>query len=104
MRTILTPPGPPGAALVELKSWLAISADAEDVGLTALLCTALESCEAFTGQTLADDWEEIPQALRHGAIRLAAHLYRERDGEPGTATPPPSVAALWRPWRRLHLA
>ena len=101
MRTILTPPG---AALGELKSWLAISSGADDASLAALLNAALETCEAYTGQTLAEDWAEVPQAIRHGAIRLAAHLYRQRDSESGGTTPPAAVAALWRPWRKLRLA
>jgi hypothetical protein len=103
MRTILTPPGPSGTALGELKSWLAISTTADDAALTALLCAALETCEDFTGETLAEAWADVPQGLRHGAIRLAAHLYRRRDDEADVSTPPAAVAALWRPWRRLHL-
>ncbi|KPL68932.1 hypothetical protein SZ64_12980 [Erythrobacter sp. SG61-1L] len=53
---------------------------------------------------MASEWAALPEAIHHGAIRLAAHLYRERDSEGGTATPPASVAALWRPWRRVRLA
>lgn len=52
---------------------------------------------------IAPDWAMLPDALRHGIIRLAAHDYRDRDAaEP--LSPPASVAALWRPWRRLRLA
>lgn len=51
---------------------------------------------------LAPDWASLPNGLRHGVMRLAAHSYRERDA--GTnSLPPASVAALWRPWRRLRL-
>lgn len=52
---------------------------------------------------LAPDWNGLPESLRHGIIRLAAHHYRERDSNPGM-TPPAAVAALWRPWRRIRLA
>lgn len=52
---------------------------------------------------LASDWSALPEAIRHGAIRLAAHLYRERDGEAAQASPPAAVSALWRPWRRVRL-
>lgn len=52
---------------------------------------------------LAPDWDSLPDGLRHGIIRLAAHHYRERDRDPGM-TPPTAVAALWRPWRRMRLA
>ena len=44
----------------------------------------------------------IPEALRHGIIRLAAHLYTHRD-TPEDRAPPTAVTALWRPWRRLRL-
>ena len=50
---------------------------------------------------LSTAWDAVPEALRQGIVRLAAHHYRERDQ--GGSTPPASVAALWRPWRRLRL-
>ncbi|MDP3906339.1 phage head-tail connector protein [Novosphingobium sp.] len=53
---------------------------------------------------LAADWSALPEALRHGAVRLAAHQYRQREGAEDGAMPPAAVAALWRPWRRLRLA
>lgn len=52
---------------------------------------------------LAAGWADLPQSLRHGIVRLAAHHYRERDGAPAMS-PPAAVAALWRPWRRMRLA
>jgi uncharacterized phiE125 gp8 family phage protein len=52
---------------------------------------------------LAADWDSLPDALRHGAIRLAAFAWRQRDDETGDALPPAVVAALWRPWRRYRL-
>lgn len=51
---------------------------------------------------IAEDWNGVPEALRQGIIRLAAHLYSYRD-DPGDKGPPAAVAALWRPWRRLRL-
>lgn len=178
-RTIVTPAELPGAALDELKQWLAIRTAADDAALTALLRTALEMCEAFTGampiacgceevlpasgdwQTLATRpvqsissvegvaadgarypltpdshaieleadgaglvritsqastsrvavrftaglapaWELLPEALRHGVVRLAAHHWRMRDSAADSG-PPAAVAALWRPWRRMRL-
>jgi uncharacterized phiE125 gp8 family phage protein len=44
----------------------------------------------------------LPEALRHGIVRLAAHLYTHR-AEPDAAGPPAAVTALWQPWRRLRL-
>ena len=52
---------------------------------------------------LASDWDTLPEALRHGLIRLAAHQHRERESEGAAPLPPASVAALWRPWRRMRL-
>lgn len=50
---------------------------------------------------LAADWNGIPEALRQGIVRLAAHLYTERDDAEGKG-PPCAVSALWRPWRRMQ--
>ncbi|KLE34466.1 head-tail connector protein [Aurantiacibacter luteus] len=179
-RTIIAPALLPGAALDELKAWLAITTTRDDVVLTALLRAALDTCEVFTrtmpiealcqevlpsaagwhrlatrpvraitaleaiapGDTrtavdplayqldiaadgsgrvelkasfdqgrvavrftagLAADWQSLPEGLRHGVVRLAAHHYRERDAG-GAGAPPAAVAALWQPWRRMRLA
>ena len=52
----------------------------------------------------APTWAGLPEALRHGVLRLAAHQYRQRESA-GAAegSPPAAIAALWRPWRRLRL-
>lgn len=49
---------------------------------------------------LADDWLSLPDGLRQGIIRLAAHMFAERTND----VPPAIVTALWRPWRRMRLA
>jgi uncharacterized phiE125 gp8 family phage protein len=51
----------------------------------------------------AEDWNGVPEALRHGVVRLAAHLYTHRDREDGSG-PPAAVTALWLPYRRLRLS
>lgn len=51
---------------------------------------------------LAADPNGVPEALRHGIVRLTAHLYTHREAE-GGAGPPAAVTALWRPWRRLRM-
>ena len=56
---------------------------------------------------MAAGWSEVPEALRHGVIRLAAHFYNLREAperRPSRIEPPASVTALWRPYRRLRLA
>lgn len=51
---------------------------------------------------VAPDWRRLPDGLRHGAIRLAAHDYRQREADDGAA-PPAAITALWRPWRGMRL-
>lgn len=52
---------------------------------------------------MAHEWAALPDPIRQGAIRLAAHYWHER--ESGSNGPPPAaVAALWRPWRAMRLA
>lgn len=52
---------------------------------------------------IAADWASLPETLRHGAIRLAAHQHRAREQDGPGPVPPAAVAALWRPWRRMRL-
>lgn len=94
---------PTGAPpLSALKQWLAISTAAEDDLLTRLLMVAFETCSAFVGDALPQDWSAVPPSLNEGIVRFAAHLYRER-GEGGAKEPPAAVSALWRPFRALSL-
>ena len=53
---------------------------------------------------LAAAWTDLPESLRHGVLRLAAHHYRQRESDTPQAMPPAAVAALWRPWRRVRVA
>ena len=52
---------------------------------------------------LAADWDSLPEPLRHGIIRLAAHQHRERETSGSAPQPPAAVVALWQPWRRMRL-
>lgn len=82
-----------------------IELDADGTGRVHLPLPGAETRIAvrFTAG-LAADWDSLPDAIRHGLIRLAAHQHRERENEGASPLPPASVAALWRPWRRLRLA
>ena len=51
---------------------------------------------------LAVDSDGVPDSIRHGIVRLAGDYYALREGV--EAQPPASVAALWRPWRRMRLS
>ena len=52
---------------------------------------------------LAPNWNGLPDSLRHGVIRLAAHQHRARESNAADPVPPAAVTALWRPWRRMRL-
>ncbi|MEA3064047.1 MAG: hypothetical protein QOJ27_482, partial [Sphingomonadales bacterium] len=54
---------------------------------------------------VASGWDDLPTALRHGILRLAAHFYTSRTAEGGRGRdePPAAVSALWRPYRRMRL-
>jgi uncharacterized phiE125 gp8 family phage protein len=54
---------------------------------------------------VAGAWADLPAALRHGIVRLAAYFYTSRGAESGRAadSPPAAVTALWRPYRRIRL-
>lgn len=52
---------------------------------------------------LAPDWASLPESLRLGILRLAAHFYAHRDGAEGTG-PPAAALALLLPWRRMSLS
>lgn len=51
---------------------------------------------------LATDWNGVAEPLRQGIVRLAAHMFANRDAA-DEAGPPAVVAALWRPYRRMRL-
>ena len=51
---------------------------------------------------MAAQWDGLPEPLRQGIVRLAAHLFTYRD-DAREGAPPAAVTALWRPWRRLRL-
>lgn len=83
----------------------AIELDADGGGrvLISNLGSAGRVAVRFTAG-LAPDWSSLPEALRHGVLRLAAFQFRSREDDSAAALPPAAVAALWRPWRRLRLA
>lgn len=47
-------------------------------------------------------WSELPEAAGMAVLRIAAHLHAHRDA-PDNSGPPPAVASLLRPWRRMRL-
>lgn len=53
---------------------------------------------------MAETWDTLPDAIRQGIVRWAAFQHRARDNDKAMGGPPASVAALWRPWRRMRIA
>ena len=51
---------------------------------------------------IASHQNDVPEPIRHGILRLVAHLFESRDDNGGD--PPAAVTALWRPYRRMRLA
>lgn len=47
-------------------------------------------------------WPDLPEAISMAVLRIAAHLHAHRDA-PDDQGPPPAIASLLRPWRRMRL-
>ena len=45
---------------------------------------------------------DVPEAIRHGIVRMTQHLYEARDARE-VPPPPAAIAALWQPWRALRM-
>lgn len=81
-----------------------VDIDADGTGLIRVLQPgAAGRVEVRYLAGLASQWSGLPEGLRHGTIRLAAHLYRSRDAAQDSVLPA-AVAALWRPWRQVRVA
>lgn len=53
---------------------------------------------------IASGWEDLPEILRLGIMRVAAHYFAHRDGaDAGAAQPPVAATILLRPWRRVNV-
>lgn len=94
---------PLGVAVPFAADAYAIDIDANGDGWVRVTApgAATRATVAYTAG-LSGGWAGLPDALRQGAVRLASHLFTNRDSaEEGP--PPAAVAALWRPWRRMRL-
>lgn len=93
---------PDGTALAPDAYALALEADGS--ARVRLLAPALGPVVVRFTAGVAATWDDLPEGLRQGLIRLAAHQHRERDNAGAAPLPPASVVAMWRPWRRVRLA
>ena len=83
----------------------AVDFDGDGVGLVRVIDPGLNERVAVRFSAgLAASWTALPDGLRHGVIRLAAHQFRQRENPSAEPAPPAAVAAMWRPWRQLRLA
>jgi uncharacterized phiE125 gp8 family phage protein len=82
----------------------ALELEADGTGRVRLLAPEGTRVAVRFSAGLVPAWDDLPEALRHGLVRLAAHQHREREGSGAAPLPPASVVALWRPWRRVRLA
>ncbi|MEA3061855.1 MAG: hypothetical protein QOJ94_1636 [Sphingomonadales bacterium] len=93
---------PDGAGSLLAADAYAIDIDANGDGWIRIEAGVTGKIRVTYQAGLAAAWSDLPQALRHGVTRMAAHFYALRTGMPGDA-PPASVTALWRPYRQLSL-
>lgn len=76
-----------------------IDIDRHGAGWVRLLSGDATARFTVTGRAgLAADWNGVPEPVRAGIVRLAAHLFAVRD-TPDAEVLPQGVTALWRPWR-----
>lgn len=81
----------------------AIDIDANGDGWVKLNAMPGAARVAVSGRAgMAEDCNGIPEPIRHGILRLTAHLFASRDEDGGE--PPAAVTALWRPYRRMRLS
>jgi len=94
---------PEGAATALAADAYAIDIDANGDGWVRVVEPgAVRRVRAAYQAGLAAEYAGLPEALRRGIVRLAAHFYAERD-KAAEDNPPAAVAALWRPYRRMRL-
>lgn len=80
-----------------------VDIDAEGRGRVRFLVPVIEKRVVVSVEAgLATGWAGLSDSVRHGIVRLVAHMhaFRDRADELG---PPAAVAALWRGSRRMRL-
>ena len=94
--TALLPDGSPAALAAE-----SYGIDIDGAGRGWVRCAAApgQRVAVVYAAGRAADWNAVPEPVRHGILRLAAHLRMDGDG-----APPAAVTALWRPWRTMRLS
>ena len=82
----------------------AVDVDSNGDGWVRLLGAADAVRLRVSGRAgMASDANAVPEPIRHGVLRLVAHLFASRDDGAGGEVPA-AVTALWRPYRRMRLS
>jgi uncharacterized phiE125 gp8 family phage protein len=90
-----------GAAVAS--SAFATDIDARGCGWIRIADPAITGVVEVVGTAgMARGQNGVHEAIRHGVLRLVAHLFTARDADGGEI--PAAVTALWRPFRRMRLA
>jgi uncharacterized phiE125 gp8 family phage protein len=93
-----------GASFVLATDAYAIDVDAHGCGWIRLKTPGAAGRVELAYQAgRAGSWATLPEAIRLGVLRFAAHLHAHRD-DPAVGGMPEAAAALLRPWRRVRLA
>lgn len=80
----------------------AVDVDSSGDGWVRLTSSASGVLRVSGTAGLASSPNGVPEPIRHGVLRLVAHLFSVRDGEGGEI--PAAVTALWRPYRRMRMS
>lgn len=94
--------GPDGMAAALPSDQYAVDIDSAGDGWVRATASSGTRFRVSGEAGMAADPNEVPEAIRQGILRLAAHLFSNRDGPDGE--PPAAVTALWRPYRRMRLS
>lgn len=79
-------------SLADIKTYLRIDGEEEDILLATLLSVAIEHCENYLYSALPS---ELPSPIRQALLILVGHFYEQRAGE----DIPKVVYALLTPYR-----
>ena len=82
-------------SVAEVKAYLRIDGEEEDILLAGLIPVAKEHCENYLNTSLP---AELPTPIKQAILILISHFYEQRSGE----TIPSVVYALLAPYRNIH--
>jgi uncharacterized phiE125 gp8 family phage protein len=99
VRTVIDVRRARGGEVIDASSYR-IDIDHEGRGYISGLAAG-ETFTIFGVAGMSLEPNDVPEPIRQGILRLAAHLFTHRDGKDGEL--PRTVSALWRPYRKAGL-